>query len=537
MFRLEPNVLRQLAQLQSTDFSSDEEDEGNGDEFAVPPLLSSEAQGERPLQYLLSRDAIPWGKVVDRLSSHSREAAVYGYRSQSPLQRGLMEEDCPIPVRAVAAFLTAHPPSASNLDEEGRSPLYYACYHKHHADIVRMLLEASPESARRPTRTGRLPLHVVHTEPTAALLLRAYPEVVKMRDGDGEIPLHSCATWGDAAAVRTLLDAGREFFVGGGSGAAGALVRDCRGRTPLDRVCERIVAASERVASNASDNNLGSRPDAGRRSFWRKSFINRRLPMDGTTELRRELHGEWMEHFQKLEIIAIEGSRVIDKQKRRKMPLLHSVVALGCPPEVVWHAAATYPDQVAQSDENGRTPLHYVAQSIGIRRRKEGDASTSTSEIIDILLHSDRFGSMKAAQMRDKDARLPLHYALEEGMDYGEGLELLLQANPASLEQMDAFTGLFPFAIAATANNYDPSDCYDEESRETFAQEINESKEYDRIVTPSVVITEDDAELWLPSTSSTLVDTIYQLLRAAPAILADNECKRDDIVTPQILKE
>jgi hypothetical protein len=40
-----------------------------------------------------------------------------------------------------------------------------------------------------------------------------------------------------------------------------------------------------------------------------------------------------------------------------RFQLLHAVIALGCAPEICWHAAATYPHQVEEKDELGRCPL------------------------------------------------------------------------------------------------------------------------------------------------------------------------------------
>ena len=44
--------------------------------------------------------------------------------------------------------------------------------------------------------------------------------------------------------------------------------------------------------------------------------------------------------------------------------LLHAAIALGCPPEIVWHSAARHPHQVEEKDEAGRVPLLLVCERL-----------------------------------------------------------------------------------------------------------------------------------------------------------------------------
>ena len=465
---LGPDILRQLALLrEGYDFSDDD------DNLRPAPPPISAGPNERTLQRLLSQSPVPWDEVIDRLRMHPAEASVYGYHNQSPLQKCLMEEDPPIPIEAVQALIEAHPQSAEDLDGEGRSALYYATYYKRESRIVQILLDACPEMVKRATDMGTLPLHVAYTEETAQLLVDAYPDVAKMRDGDGEIPLHGAASWGESGAVRVLISAGRQYYVGGRSGANGALVVDKRGKTPLDRCCELIVATSERVGQ---DLVWG----AGRGGGLRQSFIYRRLPMDGNTALR-ELEGEEArDTWYKLELLVMEAAAVVMDNMpsgNESIPLLHACVALALPPEVIWHCANMHQTQVTEADKsNGRTPLHWAAKTI-FQRRDEDDGTNDASEVVDILLFSSIFGSISSASIADRDNRLPLHFATECGAEYEEGIEALVRVCPRSLEERDARTGLFPFALAASYTSTSPT------------------------------------------MSSSSIDTIYRLLREAPSVL------------------
>ena len=470
---LGPDILRQLALLrEGNDFSEDDENNDENRDLRPPPPPISAGPNERTLQRLLSQSPVPWDEVIGRLLTHPAEASVYGYHNQSPLQKCLMEEDPPIPLEAVQALIEAHPQSTKDVDEEGRSALYYATYYKRESQIVQVLLDACPEMVKRATDMGTLPLHVAYTEATARLLVDAYPDVAKMRDGDGEIPLHGAASWGDSGAVRVLLSAGRQYYVGGRSGASGALVADKRGKSPLDRCCELIVATSERIGQDLVWGD-------GRGGGLRQSFIYRRLPMDGNTALRALEGEEAKDVWHKLELLVMEAAAVVMDNVpsgNDSIPLLHACVALALPPEVIWHCANLHQTQVVAVDKCGRTPLHWAAKKI-IERRDEDDGTNDASEVVDILLFSSIFGSITSASISDMDKRLPLHHATECGAEYEEGIEALVRECPRSLEERDARTGLFPFALAASCTNNSPK------------------------------------------MTSSSVDTIYRLLREAPSVL------------------
>ena len=476
---LGPDILRQLALLReghgnSDDDGDDSGNDGDNRDLRPPPPPISAGPNERTLQRLLAQSPVPWDEVIRRLGTHPKEASVYGYHNQSPLQRSLMEEDPPIPLEAVRAFIDAHPRSTKDVDEEGRSALYYAAYYKREGRVVEALLDACPEMLKRATDMGTLPLHVAYTEVTARYLVDAYQDVVKMRDGDGEIPLHGSASWGDSGSVRVLLEAGRRCYVGGQSGASGALVVDKRGKTPLERCCELIVATSERVGQDLIWGD-------GRGGGLRQSFVYRRLPMDGNTALRELEGGEARDSWHKLELLAMEAATAVLNDmptENKTIPLLHACVGLALPPEVIWHAANLHREQVNNPDTRGRLPLHFAAKTM-IQRRDEDNGTNDASEVINILLSSSIFGSDKSASIADLDKRMPIHHAAEAGAEYEEGIEALVRVCPRSLEERDARTGLFPFALAASCSS-------------NFAS----------------------SEMRASS-----IDTIYRLLREAPSVL------------------
>jgi hypothetical protein len=145
---------------------------------------------------------------------------------------------------------------------------------------------------------------------------------------------------------------------------------------------------------------------------------------------------------------------------------LHTIIELGCPPELVWHSAAKYPHEVEKLDELGKSPLFVavekVSNSIRLSRERtpasdvpqeaaadsdgsepseaadrnsessqlEGDPPKVTEEatrdkvnadilmhqeIIDMLIKSRVFGKPAMASIPDNRGRLPIHLVLEAG--------------------------------------------------------------------------------------------------------------------------
>ena len=54
-----------------------------------------------------------------------------------------------------------------------------------------------------------------------------------------------------------------------------------------------------------------------------------------------------------------------------------------------------------------------------------------------------------AVFLRDENNRLPIHIALESGMQWSAGLVSLMNATISNLKEKDPVTGLYPFALAA----------------------------------------------------------------------------------------
>jgi len=194
---------------------------------------------------------------------------------------------------------------------------------------------------------------------------------------------------------------------------------------------------------------------------------------------------------------------------------VHAVVSAQCPVPVVGLAAHLHPGQLSEENEAGDLPLHIACRqrsaSYATTYHRKGDRQpqerrgsahphphkrsrcTRSPELqeyspttIDVLVAAHP----EAATIPAGDGSMPLHMALAAGNTWRRGgIMSLHNAAPYVLGRRDANSGMFPFMQAACDDGDDPvvADPDDETS---------ESRDLDR------------------------VETIFQLLRALPEVLA-----------------
>lgn len=255
----------------------------------------------------------------------------------------------------------------------------------------------------------------------------AYPQAVWDRDCDGEIPLHAAASWGNVGSVLSLLMGATTLSVERSCAGAKDAARmvDHRKKTPLDRACEKVCAMSAherpfraptrdsfresvtredpfmssarrdrpmngniRLSVNQSRRRIPGVGSSFRSSFasadladitmLRESFILSRQPVDPVLGLK-PLCDDGHEEFAKVEMLVRAAQGHFNMASGRTadstpLLLLHAIIELGCPPELVWHAASKYPDDVEKRDESGKTPLFIASEklshSLQLRRNK-----------------------------------------------------------------------------------------------------------------------------------------------------------------------
>lgn len=193
---------------------------------------------------------------------------------------------------------------------------------------------------------------------------------------------------------------------------------------------------------------------------------------------------------------------------------VHAVISAQCPVPVVGLAAHLHPRQLREENEAGDLPLHIACRqrstsyattyhrkgeepqterrgsvsrhqnkrSRCIRKLETQEHSPTT---IDVLVTA----YPEAASIPARDGSMPLNMALAAGNTWRRGGVMSLHnAAPHVLGQRDVNTGLFPFMQAACANGEDKTFDY----------------------------SDDEAEL-------DRVETIFELLRALPEVLAGEE--------------
>ena len=269
----------------------------------------------------------------------------------------------------------------------------------------------------------------------------AFPQAVWDRDCDGEIPLHAAASWGNVGSLLSLLMCSTSLSADGSCTRDISQTLDDRNKTPLDRACERVVAMcvhekpfrapnrdnfresvtredpfissarrdrpmnrNIRLSVNQSRRRIPGVGSSFRSSFTststadpadvtmlRDSFISSRQPVHPVLGLK-PLCDDGQEEFAKVEMLvrAAQGHFNVDSGR----PVLHAIIELGCPPELVWHSAAKYPHEVESSNESGKSPLLLVTEKLShllqLRREEKSPHSNEISDAIALQEAADK---------------------------------------------------------------------------------------------------------------------------------------------------
>ena len=124
-----------------------------------------------------------------------------------------------------------------------------------------------------------------------------------------------------------------------------------------------------------------------------------------------------------------------------------------CPSIVLWLALKMFPYQTKWKDERGDLPLHILLKNAPLKilwltkRSLIRKVSTDIySSAIRMLLQA----YPRASFVKDSSGRLPLHLAIQNGIAWCDGIELLLEKHPDSISSIDPVTKLYPFMLAAS---------------------------------------------------------------------------------------
>mmetsp|Transcript_56296 Transcript_56296/g.168550 ORF Transcript_56296/g.168550 Transcript_56296/m.168550 type:complete len:500 (-) Transcript_56296:93-1592(-) len=433
-----------------------------------------------------------WHDFLLRDAAHPHEVDAHIRSHDGPLRWLLARRPPPHVVRSVldahrAAIFSAAARAANRRSE---TALHQACALGCPAEIVRIILEEDRSAAQRRDSTDReTPLHVLRDDEEATkALLEAHPRGVAAKDRFGCTPLHSAALYDSTAGpTRLLLQAGRNAEFGAGGGA---LEGNYRGKTPLGLACGYFTSygceAGEELGSDAL--NWWEKLEALVKEAVESFEDGSKNDMDGETE-RSLSDVSKSNSLNKCEGEDDTG-QLGSSSEPQPFQMLHAVLELGCPTQVVLLTINMYTDQISQRDRMGRLPLHLACgggRCRHYRRRqkfwKEGNKAqmsdlitapaVATPAVIRALLDPQNGGYLSAAASVDSKGRLPLHILAmkgceswfrrgnvsivegfldeqdEFGLSEGGVLNLIFRAAPRALETRDITKGMHLFMLAA----------------------------------------------------------------------------------------
>lgn len=391
-----------------------------------------------------------WQQMSQRLRTHPEEAAAYArFIDSSPLHRAMMlaqSRNTIMPVNLVRDFLEAFEEVAVDTPSSGESLLYLATYgaslevqddSNDALQTVKLLMLYNPDAASQKTRGSKmLPLHHVRSDAEIAkLLLKAYPQGAVAKDVAGRIPLHHCCSGeyvrhasapqdeneteeegqeNEASPARLALLQSEvvaqlvQVSKQQGLSDGGILTKDSEGKTPLDLLCEEI--------SGELQDDDGTIPDSSSRvsTLW--------------------------------ESLVIMVQEVSPQETEKVFRMVHAVIALNCSRAIVAHALKLHPNQAAERDSKGCTPLMLAALSL----------DTVHPGVICTLLQF----YPDAACMTDIDGRLPIDI-IAESSKYDEVMwEALVKAEPRAIDTRDLRDKMFPFMTAAVGDKSNMNTVY-----------------------------------------------------------------------------
>ena len=423
-------------------------------------------------------------------------------------------------IHDMVACMLKHLPSAAGHVLNGYRGKYTALhsgvFHGRCTKTIELLLqhgERPNQSALLANTQGELPLHFCtmrgERPRTVQVLARAAPEAVYKRDAAGLTPFH----WLWSRYVSSVMageDGRRE-----GNEATALVNRDMtiemtkytkfwtleQGDFDLDLQLMRRMDPSvdflrmRHIPAEAHDVTLSQHwveQAATLLHGLRRTALE--LGSDASFVWTRQqvvTSHFWTKNISLLEAAQMEGTMLATQTPGR---LLHTAFESPCPPPLARLVSRLFPDELSTRDEHGRLPLHCAARRPWHAWDARRPESQQTVNDADSLLYGESLNAMQtalhlspsnAAYLLDNDNRLVLHYTIDtfvkacslfsrstpDSVILGmlDVMKQLVDQNPASLEQQDGATKLYPF-LQATAVASEQQDAY---RHEEFALSIS----------------------------------------------------------------
>lgn len=249
------------------------------------------------------------------------------------------------------------------------------------------------------------------------MILYQAPELVAMKNQDGEIPLNWAVRLSAPIEVFQLL-----LSVDPGLGCTS---KDKAGNTALSLIWERHSDILLDMWWQHGRDKLTEFHWWKRILFLLECYHRANLPSNDESNRAKIWHAQYCNTSYPF------------------LPLHTAARCPGCPVSLFPLIVKVYFDQLKQEDGEGRLPLAVACLDAANNR------SSGVSTKIQLLLQA----FPGAAEIRDRQLRLPVHTALESGIVFDEGISELLSASPKCLQQYDPVTGLAPFLLAAVGSS------------------------------------------------------------------------------------
>ena len=210
-----------------------------------------------------------------------------------------------------------------------------------------------------------------------------------------------------------------------------------------------IADVIESALMNDSDENNGYPSRVAEKlteqlgDLWRKMMLLICCTYHGTTKVKG-LQNETDEAGEKHDLCAV-----------------HAAIYCAAPPCILKLLVRLYPKDLLKRDRNGNTPLMLSILASSFEERWVTCTSKSNRDNHSLRDYSNLKYLLEvepeAAAISNGKNRLPLHLAIQNNIQWDEGLEALFKANPSASSVQDPKKHLLPFTLASSSESYPTS--------------------------------------------------------------------------------
>ena len=316
------------------------------------------------------------------------------------------------------------------------TPLYMACQNRPPLPLIQELLATWPDATVTKSRQGDIPIHIAcrydaHVSVVKALL-ECHPGTATHRTRFGTTPL--VALWEPYCRILQM-NSHRTSDILASLAAA---------NPPLYRKC--LIA--QQAYAILTDLTVCVREKCQLEIFHHDGQFN----------------DKWVITLELLKAVAAyrENFNVATIPTASTPHFVHAAVALkstGCPIWVLFYVTVHYSDQYSMSDKTGRFPLHIAIGPENSLGAVKNAVQTSPQQHWKFLpkeywaIRLSLYFNPKAVLQFDPNeptGRYPLHTAIYYGHQWHHGIQLLVEAAPFVLHEIDPTIGVYPFQLAAT---------------------------------------------------------------------------------------